>query len=233
MLFYEFIGEFNVILDSLDFFEIILWVIVCIVFAYMGYKFILDSKETSMFVFIGLFFVLAIGGRIIRLIAKFIVGHVYGDFSFEGIQVILAFSFLMFTYLAVFFYYLYLERDILKKTHHFFSIIVLIDITLSILNYFIPELFVLLTIIFLILVLVVPGCYIYVAWISTGDIRRNALLMMIGLMLIIFGLTLDSPTTAGLYVKIPFMPEFAKFGAPSLQILGAILYRYTFILGRK
>jgi hypothetical protein len=33
MLFYDFQGEFNVILDSLDIFEIILWVIVCIVFA--------------------------------------------------------------------------------------------------------------------------------------------------------------------------------------------------------
>jgi hypothetical protein len=179
MLFYDFQGEFNVILDSFDIFEIILWIFVIIVFAFMGYKFILDSKETKMFIYIGLFFVLAIGARIIRLIAKFVVGHVYGDYKFDGIQVFLAFFFLMFTYLSAFVYYRYLERGILRKTYHFFSTIVLVDITLSILNYLIPELFPILTIIFLILVLVLPGCYFYVAWVSTGDVKRNAILMMV------------------------------------------------------
>jgi hypothetical protein len=232
MLFYEFIGEFNIILDSLDNFEIILWVIVCILFAYIGLKFIQESKETKMFIFVGLFFMLTIGARVVRMISKFIVGHEYGDNTFEGIQLPLSFFYLMFSYLGSLFYYIFLERDILKKTHHFFSIMVIVVMFLTILNYFF-EMFFWLTITFLIVILGVPGCYFYIAVISSGDTRKHALMMMAGLLLVIFGLSLDNPTPASLYKQIPFMPEFAQFGAPSLQILGAFLFRYAFLLQKR
>ena len=231
MLVYEYIGEFNIILGPLDYIEILLWMLVCIVFIYIGYQFILKAKDAEMFIFAGLFFFLTVGARIIRLIAKFVIGQEYGVINFVGIQLVLSFFFIMFTYLGLFFYYLYLERDSLKKSHHFFSIMVIINIIITILNYFFPELIIILVIVFLIAILGLPSCYIYIAKITSGSTRRRSLMMMGGLLLIIFGITLDAPTPSRLYVNIAFMPEFAMFGAPALQILGAIIY--TFILRRK
>ena len=104
---------------------------------------------------------------------------------------------------------------------------------LTIVNYFIPEAIIILIIPFIIAVLGVPGCYLYVAWISTGDVRKNAILMFLGLLLFIFGITFDAPTTTRIWVNVPLLPEFSKFGAPILMIIGALLYRYSFHLQEK
>ncbi len=233
MLFYEYIADFNVALDFLDGIEISLWIILCIVLAYVGLSFIKDVKKSKMFVFMGLFFLLNIGTRIVRLISKFIVGQEYGNVTMEGPQLFLSYFYLAFTYLALFFYYIYLERDVLKKSHHFFSIMVILVIIISIINYFIPEAMIILIIPFLIAVLGVPGCYLYVAKISTGQVRKYAILMFLGLFLLLFGITLDAPTTSKVWVNVPFMPEFANIGAPSTQILGVILYKYISYLQKK
>ena len=71
---------------------------------------------------------------------------------------------------------------------------------ITIINYFILAAIIILIIPFLIAVLGVPGCYVYVAWVSTGDVRRNAVLMFIGLFLIILGITLDAPTTSKIWI---------------------------------
>ena len=124
MLFYEYSSDFNVKLDILDDIEIGLWITLCVILAYVGFSFIRDSRKSRMFVFMGLFFLLNIGTRIVRLISKFIVGHEYGNVIMEGPQLFLSYFYLSFTYLALFFYYIYLEKDVLKKSHHFFSIMV-------------------------------------------------------------------------------------------------------------
>jgi hypothetical protein len=233
MLFYKYIADFNVELDFVDGIEISLWILCCFILAYMGYVFIKETRKTKMFIFMGLFFVLNIGVRIVRLIAKFIVGHEYAQVSHEGIQLILSIFYISFTYSAVFFYYIYLERDVLRKSHHFFSIMVIATFIITIINYIIPAAIVILIIPFLIAILGVPGCYLYVAWVSTGDVRRNAILMFIGLLLFIFGITFDAPTTSRIWVNVPFLPEFSQLGAPSLMIIGALIYRYSFHLQKK
>jgi len=233
MLAYRYIEDFNLILIPLDYFEIVLWILLCGVLGMISYLFIKESKKNKMFIYPALFFILNIGARIIRLIAKFSIGHPYGFKDFEGIQLILCIIYLLCTYLALFFYYIYLEKDLLKPTHHFFSIMVIIVIVLSFFNYLIPIMFFILIIPFLIAVLGVPGCYLYIAKISTEKKRVHALLMMIGLLLFIFGISFDAPTTAYFWKNVPSMEEFAQFSSPLLQIFGAIIFRYAFYLEKK
>jgi hypothetical protein len=233
MLFYVYDGDFNVSLDFLDGIEISLWILCCFVLAYMGYVFIKETRRTKMFIFMGLFFILNIGARIVRMISKFIVGHEYAQVSQEGAQLILSYFYISFTYTALFFYYIYLERDVLRKSHHFVSTMVIATFIITVINYFIPAAIVILIIPFLIAVLGVPGCYVYVAWVSTGDVRRNAILMFLGLLLIIFGITFDAPTTQRIWINVPLLPEFSQMGAPSLMIIGALTYRYSFHLTKE
>ena len=96
----------------------------------MEILFILDGKKVKNFKYIGLFFLSYVIGRVCRLYSKFIIGYEYGDYQFEGPLFIFQFLYTIVTYFALFFVYYYGEKEVITKSHHIFTILVVVNTTL-------------------------------------------------------------------------------------------------------
>ena len=186
----------------------------------MFYK---DSKELNkMFLSLGLFFGLFSISRVLRLIAKYVIGYPYGMTDFRGSLLIIAITFNTISYIGIFMYYLYIESNVLKKSYHIMSGLVVIVVVLSFVTYFIPDTIFILTIPYLIVILGLPAIYAYLAIISEGRVRKNALFVFIGALLFLLGNAFDVPSIAKLIAGIPSLPEIAQIAAPPLQIVGGM-----------
>ncbi|MFO8017571.1 MAG: hypothetical protein R6U96_02965 [Promethearchaeia archaeon] len=113
----------------------------------------------------------------------------------------------------------------MKQTHYIFSILVIVVIILSIVNYSVPVPLYILAPLYIIMIFGVAVFYLYIASQSMGDARTRALLITAGLVLIVFGSGFDAPTVVHLLAALPFTRIFMKFSAPTLLILGTILVR--------
>jgi hypothetical protein len=224
MLLYKYISEYNISLNQLDYIEIALWFISLGVMAVLGIKYFQLAKSLNKnAVYIGLFFYFFIAGRICRLIAKFVIGYEYGFFEFKGILLILAILYTLTTYIGLFFVYFFIEHGIVKKTHYIFSGLVIVATVLSIINYALPATMIILAPLYVVVLLGLPIIFINLAIKSSGSIRKNALLVAIGIILFEFGIAFDVPEAASIWINIPGMREFTKFASPSLQIVGSIM----------
>jgi len=231
ILFYEYISEYNVILDNLDYIEILLWAISIIIMFIIGTIFLIDVKKGTLnkvFIFVGLFFYWFIAGRICRLIAKFLVGYEYGFFEFEGVLLVLAILYTITTYAGLFFISYFFEKTYIKKTHFMFSVLVIVAAVLSIVNYEFPDIMLLLTPIYIIVLLGIPLVFINLAIKGSGSVRRKALMVAIGVIIFVLGIAFDVPEAAVIWMNVPGLPEFAKFASPIFQIIGIILLYFGF-----
>lgn len=224
ILLYTYISEYNLILNGLDYLEIILWIISSVFFLWMGYKFYIKSKDQNkMFLYITGLFLLLIIARLIRFYTKFIIGYEYGTTNFTVTILYLSIAYNIVLFAAIFMFYFLLERTELKRTHHFFSFMVWVTLVLIIINWSVPEILVILIIAYAITLLGLPIIYIYIGIISTGEVRRRAFLISLSMGVLVFGILLDSPTVARVIVTIPNGPEFAQISSPLLLIIGSYL----------
>ena len=224
MLFYEYISEYNIRLNTLDYIEIVLWIISILIMAILGIKFFLLSKSLNKNAkYIGAFFFWFIAGRICRLTAKFVIGYEYGFFEFTRILLVLAILYTLTTYIGLFFIYLFIEREILKKTHYLFSILVIVATVLSIINYSYPAIMFILTPLYAVVLLGLPIIFLNLARQTSGSIRKNALIVAIGIILFELGVAFDVPEAAIYWIAVPGLPEFTKFASPGFQIIGSLM----------
>jgi len=226
ILFYEFISEGTIILDTFDYIEIVLWIISIIIMFIIGFVFLSYSRREPInknFVYIGIFFFWFIASRICRLIAKFVIGYEYGFFEFEGTLLMLAIGYTITSYIGVFFIYFFLERTILKKTHYLFSTLVIVVTFLSILNYAYPIIMVILTPLYIGVLLALPGVFLNLARKTSGSVRKNALIVAFGIILFVLGVAFDIPEAASIWMNVPGLQSITKFASPSLQIVGTLL----------
>jgi len=190
----------------------------------LGFSFLRFAKKVNKnSYYIGLFFFWFIAARICRLIAKFYIGYPYGFFEFEGNLFILALLYTLFSYIGLFFIYFFIERTILKKSRYFFSILVVVVTILSILNYIYPAAMVILTPLYIIVLFGLPIIFINLAIKSSGAVRKNALIVAIGIFLFELGIAFDIPEAASIWINVPGLPEFTKLASPVLQIIGCTL----------
>lgn len=231
MLFYEYISEFNVVLNELDYIEIALWIVSIIVLLIIGSKFLIDIKKGvlgKIFITAGLFFFWFIAGRICRLLAKFYVGYEYGFFQFQGILLILAIIYTITTYTGLFFIAYFFEKTTIKKTHFAFSAMVIAVTVLSILNYFNDLFMIILAPLYIFVLLGIPLTFINLAIKASGDVRRKSLMVAFGVIIFVFGIAFDVPEAAAIWIAIPGMPDFTKIASPIFQIIGLIMLNIGF-----
>ncbi len=224
MLLYEYISEYNIRFNALDYAEIVLWIISVVLMAVIGISFLkFGKKQNKNAYYIAIFFYLFIAGRISRLIAKFVVGYPYGFFEFTGVLFTLAFLYTVTTYVGLFFIYLFIERQILKKSHYFFSILVIVVTILSLLNYMYPIIMFILAPLYILVLLGLPIIFIVLGIKSSGDVRKNAFIIAIGIVMFEVGIAFDVPEAASIWINVPGMREITQFASPLLQIVGSIL----------
>jgi hypothetical protein len=229
MFFYQYVSEYNILLTPLDIIAIILWIISIFILAAIGFTFYKDSQKLNkMFLSLALFFLLFSVSRILRITAKYIIGYPYGMTDFRGTLLVLAILFNTISYFGIFMYYLYVEGNVLRKTYHIMSGLVIVVVILSFITYFIPDTIFILTVPYLIVILGLPVVYAYLAIITEGSVRKNALLVMAGALLFLLGNAFDVPSIAKIIAGIPGLPEIAQISAPPLQIVGAIMIRMGF-----
>jgi hypothetical protein len=193
----------------------------------VGAKFILDSKRKKLnrtFIFIGFFFVCFTIARIFRLIAEFIIGYEYGYYQFTGLLQIVEGAYTITSYIGLLAIYFFLEKTIVKKTHYLLSSLVIIETIVSILNYYIPELFVIMLALFLIMTLGLPAIFINVALKMPGIVRKKASIVAIGILFFIAGVAFDIPEGTSLWIGIPGFPDITRILAPSLHIITIFLF---------
>lgn len=132
----------------------------------------------------------------------------------------------VFSYVGLTIIYFVLERYVFKKTKYLFTILVPITTVISIwftldpINY---ELLFNITIPFYILILFgIIFMYIYLAVNTTGEVRKNSIMIIFGILLFELGIIFALPEAQGtLWASIPV--EILWIGAPILSIIGVIL----------
>ncbi|MHA1147865.1 MAG: hypothetical protein ACTSR8_06430 [Promethearchaeota archaeon] len=223
MLLYKYISEYNIKLNTLDYIEILLWFICIGLLAIMGFRYLQMRSINKNAIYIAFFFFLFVASRFCRLIAKFVVGYEYGFFEFTGLLLALAILYTLTSYIGLFFVYFFIERSILKKTHYFFSILTITVTTLSIINYGYPATMLILAPLYVIVLLGLPLIFFSLAIKSSGSIRKNSIIVAVGIILFVLGVAFDVPEAASIWINIPGMMEFTKFASPILQIVGSIM----------
>jgi len=116
---------------------------------------------------------------------------------------------------------------IVKKSHYIFSILVAAATILSVINYFpFNCVFLILMPFYVVVLFGLPGIFLNLAYKSSGIVRRNALLIVVGILMFEFGIVFDIPEARELWIGVPEI--ILKFGAPLLQIFGTLLIRKGF-----
>ncbi len=210
--------------------EIVLWIIVMVIAGLGSLGMFLVYRKTKFKFTLGvaLFFLLI-------MLSRFCIMPLVYIYGYDGsIQYLLPYPTLLWlqigynvlSYTGVFILYFVLERFVIK-TKYLFSAMTLILLTLSIINYFFPQnQFPLQIPFFIAVVLGFPIIYLNVAIKSSGDVRRNALILAVGMVLFEFGMAFSIPNAQALLWSA-FMPALLyEFLGPILQIIGTIvIYR--------
>lgn len=222
MLFYNYISEFQIELNTFDYIELIGWIIVCVEMSAVALYFSSLGKQNKRAYFIGLFFALFVGSRICRIIARFLVGESSGGaVTLGGSPTLLTLQMLynMFSYIGLFFLYYVLESGVLKKTHYFFSFIVIVAIILSFVQYAIDIFFIMLPV-YAIALLGLPIIFFNLAIKTSAAIRRNSLLVAFGILLFEIAIIIDIPEASQFWDFLMGLDQILRIVAPFMQIVG-------------
>ncbi|MHA1147866.1 MAG: hypothetical protein ACTSR8_06435 [Promethearchaeota archaeon] len=193
-----------------------------------GILFLRDYKKAKniFFFWISLFFFLFIVSRILRIIVKFYIGEPPVGKPLTGNAFILESIYTIVSYIGLFCVYFALEKTLVKKSHFFFSIVVWITCVISIIDFITRNLLWLTLPFFIATVLGLPVIFFYLAGKSSGEVRKNSLLVAVGVVMFIFGIAFDIPD--GKPIFIIFGDVFLAVVPPILQILAIIILRKGF-----
>lgn len=228
MLLYEVLGEFNVILDDIDYIIMGLSIVNLIVLIVGILIFLSKFKQkklpyffwiTLMFIFFSLF-------RLFRLIQKYYVGKPPLNDPYEGAAYFTQIISITSIILAYFSLYFYLEKTSIKKTHYIMSILTLVggSVTIITLNIRTPEYIAIYTFFGTMLISGIPLMYLILAFKSSGKVRINALIIAIAFLFIGLGIIFDGSTSTSLENWISGLPELlVAFTPPTVFLIGWFL----------
>ena len=206
--------------------EIILWIIAIVLFGFgsLGMYRIYRKEQYKFYLGISIFFALFVFCRICVMILVYGFGFI-GDIHYlvpypHLLWLQIGFSL---SYLAVFILYFVVERYAIH-TKYIFSILTMVLLVLSILNYFIPENIFIYQIPFFIIILAgFPIIYLYLAWKNPGEVRTNSLILATGLIIIEFGMVIGIPSAQyALWSSIAPSILYEMF-SPILHAIGTII----------
>jgi hypothetical protein len=202
-------------------------------FALFGYYFLKEAKQKKTFfsLCVGLLFVLFLGASICRTVNKHIFLLPWDTLHYEGINLILISMYATLAFSSLFFIYLAIERDIIKRTHHILSILALTTLFLSVLNYWLPEeisvpYFTMYVVypLWIPTLLALPIIYVVLAIKSTGVVRKNAILVLLGITAFEFLIAFNSPEATPVFIGLG--PYILWWGTPIFNVLAVyLLYR--------
>lgn len=165
------------------------------------------------------------------LIARISVFFLVYSYGYDGTQqyllpyptlLWLQIGYNLFSYIGIFILYYVLERYIIK-TRFIFAILTLILLTLSLTNYFVPENIFLYQVPFFIpVVLGFPAMYFYIASKSSGDVRKNSLIIAVGMIIFELGVVFAIPNAQATLLS-SMAPVIYELLGPILHIIGVIL----------
>lgn len=218
----------QIALGPIQIIELSLWITSCVGLGIVGTFFILEyrNEKNKFFLWISLYFYLFIIARIFRLIVRFYYGDPPLGGTIEGTAFVLESIYTVVSFAGLFMVYYALEKDVIKKTHYLFSIVVWITTIVSIIDFIRRDLLWLTMPFFLVTVLGVPLIYISLAVKSSGAVRKKAVLVFTGIALFILGVIFDIPDAQFLWVAIP--PDILGILAPCCHIISCFFLRKGF-----
>jgi hypothetical protein len=218
--------------------EIILWIVVIILFGVFAIK-LYDKyrKEKSKYILgIAIFFLVFLVHRIINFLQVFVFKIPYkpyydyplelGELGELGLQI----GFFASAYGGLLVLYFVLESYVIK-TRYIFTALTAILIFIVFLKLIIHvETLPLQIPFFLVVVLGIPSIYFYIAIKSPGDVRRNSIILAIGMVIFIFGLAFAIPSLQeSIWSMIFPISWIYEILAPVLHIIGLILMYRGFL----
>lgn len=210
---------------------LILWFINIVEMFVIAFIFLREYRKENTRFYLGvtIFYLFFMVARLCEVIRFFF--HPTGTpldppYTVIGFDFWLKTSYTIFSYIGLTIIYYVLERYVFTKTKFFFTILVPITtvisiwFTLDVVNY---DLLFTITIPFYLLILFgIVGMYIYLAINTTGNVRKNSIMITIGILLFELGLVFALPEAqANIFSTIP--SDVLIILAPVLSILGVIL----------
>lgn len=183
----------------------------------------------SFYLGVAIFYFLFLMGRLCEVIR--IHFHPLGNpvnppYTTLGFDFWLKTAYTLFSYIGLTIIYFVLERYVFKRTKYIFTILVPITTAISIwftldpLNY--DTLFLVTIPFYLVILFGIVGMYVYLATSTSGEVRKNSIMIIFGIALFELGLVFALPEAqTTLWASIP--TEVLWIIAPVISIIGVIL----------
>lgn len=216
-----------VVLGPIEYTEIVLWLISMGILAVTGALFVRDYKRLNnkYFLRISFFFFLFILAKMFRLIVRFYIGEPTPGQPLEGDAFILESVYTIVSYIGLFFVYYALEKDVVKKTHFFFSILVWVTCVVSIIDFITRSLLFVTVILFIATVFGLPLIFLGLAIKSSGVVRRNSIIVAIGVIILFLSIATDIPDGRVIFMWPPLILAIVP---PTLLIISCLFLRTGF-----
>ncbi|MHA1277818.1 MAG: hypothetical protein ACTSQI_01750 [Candidatus Helarchaeota archaeon] len=207
-----------------------LWFVSIIEMIIVGLLFFRYYARDKMKFYIGVavFYMLFVVARILEIIRLYFnpEGALNPPYLTLGWNFWLKTGYTLFSYIGLTIIYFVLERYVFTRTKYIFTIFVPITTIISIwftIDVALYDLLFLITIpLYLLILFGIIGMYIYLAVSTSGEVRRNSILIIFGIFLFELGLVFALPEAQiSLFSGIPV--EVLWVSAPILSIIGVIL----------
>ncbi|HUY00460.1 MAG TPA: hypothetical protein VMV49_12950 [Candidatus Deferrimicrobium sp.] len=209
-------------------FALILWIINLIEMLIVAYIFYREYKlhGTRFYIGVALFYVLFVFARLSELIRFYLYPSSFPPYYTLDLNFWLKTTYTMLSYIGLTIIYFVLERYIFKGTKYFFTILVPITTVLSIwmtvsvayydliFSFVIP--------LYLLILFGIICMYIYLAIKTSGEVRKNSIMIIFGILLFELGLVFALPEAQkSIWAAIP--TEIIILLAPIFSIIGVLL----------
>jgi hypothetical protein len=209
-----------------------LWIINLIEMTFVGYIFVREYKKANTKFYLGvmLFYFIFVVARLCEIIRIYFNTEGYDLVPpYTGLNFILKTCYTLFSYIGITILYFVLERYVFTRTKKIFTALVPIACALSIwYTFYSPTdpiyqlLFNIVIPIYAVILLGIVGMYIYLALKSSGEVRRNSIMIVLGILLFELGLIFAlSEVQTSIFAAIPL--DVLIISAPILSIIGVIL----------
>lgn len=207
-----------------------LWIINLIEMIFIAYIFIREYEKAKMKFYFGvaLFYIVFVLARLFEVIRVYFTPDGYIP-PLTGLNFVLKTGYTVFSYIGLTTIYFVLESYVFTNTKKVFTILVPIACILSIwFTFYSPFdpmynlLFTIVLPIYAIILLGIVGLYIYLAIKSSGEVRRNSIMIIFGILLFEFGILFALPEAQkSVFGAIPL--DILLLLAPIFSIIGVIL----------
>ncbi len=209
---------------------LILWILNLIEMVIVSFIFFQEYRKagTRFYLGVAIFYVLFVLARLCEIIRLYIIpeGPILPPYTDLGANFWLKTGYTLFSYVGLMIIYFVLERYVFTKTKYIFTILVPITaiisiwFTIDVAHY---QLLLNITIPFYLLILFgIVGIYIYLTMTTSGEVRKNSIMIVFGILLFELGLIFALPEVqTSIFAALP--AEFLWISAPVLSIIGVIL----------